>query len=320
MVGVLLVALGFVKASATTWDEPWQKAVVSEADAFVRVKLTEVTPDRVGFTVMKQLAGKKVAENAALTGFHQIKFGSMSVKEDVFQFETQAEQYLLIKPTEKPGEYTIATPTSGFAPSLHGMTKATYRHSYHQAFVSDEVYEMSMIVLFDVLHGQKPDLTAAKKFIDEQLALAPADIPKSMKSEEFARFCNQHVALELLYYLGGGTLTQLEPFLRHKNPHGQISAVRALGRLPQEQSKKQLVDFIASEDRDGFAKVMAVWALREMGAKDQAPKLEELLKTTKDDEAGFGGNIMDPRVATKFPESVHASIRELLAEWNGVPK
>lgn len=34
-----------------------------------------------------------------------------------------------------------------------------------------------------------------------------------------------------------------------------------------------------------------------------------------DQETGFGGNIMDPRIGTYFPESVKDSIKVLLDEW-----
>jgi HEAT repeat protein len=77
-----------------------------------------------------------------------------------------------------------------------------------------------------------------------------------------------------------------------------------------------LLAFIEAKDRDSFAKVLAVWALRDSGAKDAAPKLKRILETTEDQESGFGGNIMDPRVGTHFPGSVHKAIAEVLASWD----
>ena len=65
----------------------------------------------------------------------------------------------------------------------------------------------------------------------------------------------------------------------------------------------------------GFAKVMCVWALKRLNAKGMIPRLEAFLKTGTDQETGFGGDIMDPRVGTYFPESVKDSIKVLLDDW-----
>jgi len=194
---------------------------------------------------------------------------------------------------------------------------ATYRHSYHQAYVPDAHYEMSMQAIFGTLKERKPDLSKARDYIAREVAKKPADIPEEIDSEEFRRFCSQHVSLEMLYYLGGANAARLEPFLKHKNPHGQISAVRALGRLPKAESEPRLLEFIKEKDRNSFAKVMAVWALRDMGAKGAAVELTRILRTTEDQKSGFGGNLMDPRVGTHFPESVHQAISEILTAWNG---
>ena len=69
----------------------------------------------------------------------------------------------------------------------------------------------------------------------------------------------------------------------------------------------------------GFAKVMCVWGLKRLNAKGMISRLEAYLKTGADQETGFGGNIMDPRVGTYFPESVKASIKELLHDWRKAP-
>jgi len=304
------------RATGTTWNEPWHKEVIEDADAFVRAKVTKAAPERVEFDVVKLLAGKEAGKSGAIVGFSKLRFGSYSVREDVFRFGEGREYYLFLKFTDKGGQFKIATPTTGFAATKDGTTVATYRHSYHQAYVPDEVYEMSMVAIFNAQKNLEQDLSPARKYIAEELAKKPADIPDDANSEEFKRFCSQHVALELLYYLGGGNLPELEPFLMHKNPHGQISAVRALGRIPGEMSKPRLLSFIARKDRDAFAKVMAIWALRDMGAKDSVDELVRILDSTEDQKAGFGGNIMDPRIGTSFPESVHAAIKELLTSWN----
>ncbi len=312
----LITCLCASNLHATTWDEPWQKKIISDTYSIVRVSVTKAEPKRVDFRVLKHIAGEEVPKSGALVGFSKLEFGSYSVEEDGFRFREGMEYYLFLEETEKSGEYKIATPTAGFASTKDGQTTATYRHIYHQAYVPDPVYEMSIIAIFKAVKNQNPDLSKARAYIASELAKKPADIPDGVESEEFRRFCSQHVALEMLYYLGGGDTAQLEPFLTHKNPHGQISAVRALGRLPKEASQPRLLAFIEAKDSDSFAKVMAVWALRDSGAKDAASKLKRILETTEDQESGFGGNIMDPRVGTHFPGSVHKAIAEVLANWD----
>ncbi|WP_395745575.1 HEAT repeat domain-containing protein [Prosthecobacter sp.] len=312
--------LSFGPAAATTWDEPWQKQIIENSDALVRVKIVKSSPSRVEFAVIKQVAGEKLGEKGSLVGFSMLNFGSYSVKEDVFELSPKIEYYLFVKKAEKKGEYLLPTPTSGFAATRKGTTTATYRHSHHQALVSDADYEMTMAAIFKELKHEKPDLGLVRKYIAEQLAQKPADIPEDPKDEEFGRFCRQHVALETLYYLGGADLAQLEPFLKHQNWHVQTSAVRALGRMPRAESLERLLAFIADPERAGFPKVMAVWALRDLNATEAAPKLREMLKSTKDEETGFGGNIMDPRVATSFPASVHGAIEQVLEGWEKAKK
>jgi hypothetical protein len=67
----------------------------------------------------------------------------------------------------------------------------------------------------------------------------------------------------------------------------------------------------------GFAKVMAVWGLKRQDARDSAERLKKLQETASTEEVGFESNIMDPRIGTRFPDSVKAAIQELLEEWTG---
>jgi hypothetical protein len=73
--------------------------------------------------------------------------------------------------------------------------------------------------------------------------------------------------------------------------------------------------FIEGKNGVGFAKVMCVWGLKRLNARGMIPRLEAFVKTGADQETGFGGDIMDPRVGTYFPESVKDSIKVLLDEW-----
>ena len=98
---------------ATTWDEPWMDAVIKDADAFVKVDITENRPDGIKATLLKHLAGAKVPNDFEITGFSLLGFVSQSAKEDVFHFNPNKDYYLFIKRTEHEGEYYIATPTAG---------------------------------------------------------------------------------------------------------------------------------------------------------------------------------------------------------------
>ena len=106
----------------------------------------------------------------------------------------------------------------------------------------------------------------------------------------------------------------IDPFLSADDYHVQISAVRAIDQINANDSKERLIEFIES-DRVGFAKVMAVWGLEHLSAVEYTERLKAFMKNGKDEETGFGGNLMDPRVGTKFPESVKASVAALLDKW-----
>jgi len=260
------------KTTFTSWDEPWQKEVIADADTLVRVEITDAQPERVEFNVLKQIAGDEIAEKGAIVGFSKLRFSSYSVKEDVFSLTKGSVYYIFLENAEGENEYHIATPTSGFAVTSDGQTIATYRHSLHQAYASSDV-------------------------------------------SDFEPFCAQHVALELIYYIGGVELESLEPFLKHKGFHVQASAVRALGKLDRKVSQERLLTFIADPTREPFAKVMAIWALRDMNAKDAVADLKEILASTEDEASELGMNLMDPRIGTSFPNSVHEGIQHLIKTW-----
>ena len=65
----------------------------------------------------------------------------------------------------------------------------------------------------------------------------------------------------------------------------------------------------------GFAKVMCVWGLKRLKAREMIPRLKTFMDRGEDQRTGFGGSIMDPRVGTFFPASVKAAAWELLNEW-----
>ena len=303
-------------ARATTWDEPWHEEVMRNSDSFVKVKVTGSTGPRFKADVLQFLGGIKTPEQIELEGFSQLRVMSTSSHAHELRLPFQVGQiyYLFIKKSEKTNAYQIPTPTSGWARIEGANVIATYRHSYHQALVPPDTYEKTMQAVFKGIKGQQYDEGFMTRFIKEQLSQPVASL-NSNDPAVMSRFFLQHVALESFYHLGkGADLSLLVPFVNSGNYHVEISACRAVSRINSKESKEVLIKFIEGKG-SGFAKVMSVWGLQRLNAKEMIPRLEEFVKSGIDQETGFGGSIMDPRIATMFPDSVKEAIKYLLSEW-----
>jgi len=303
-------------ANATTWDEPWHDEVMRNSDAFVKVKIT-ASDSVVKAEVIKFIAGARTPEQIELKGYWRLTLTSISSASGELRMPFAPGQvyYLFIKKSEKANTYQIPTPTSGWAGLQGAVVAATYRHSLHKALVPEEIYEKSMQAIFNGTKGQPYDTDFIEKFTKEQLTQRVAALSQE-DSAMTKRFFLQHVALESFYHLGkGADLAVLIPFTESDNYHVQISACRAVSRIDSPSSRELLMKFIEGKNGVGFAKVMCVWGLRRLNAKGMIPRLEAFVKTGADQETGFGGDIMDPRVGTYFPESVKDSIKGLLEEW-----
>jgi hypothetical protein len=174
-----------------------------------------------------------------------------------------------------------------------------------------------MQAIFKGIKGQSYDEAFMNRFIREQLTQ-----PVALLNNEpamMSKFFLQHVALESFYHLGkGADLSLLLPFVNSGNYHVEISATRAMSRINSNESKEVLMKFIEGKG-SGFAKVMSVWGLQRLNAKEMIPRLEAFMKTGIDQETGFGGSIMDPRVGTMFPDSVKQAIKYSLSQWGKPP-
>ena len=60
--GSLCLFLWPVLAHSTTWDEPWQEAVVKNADTFVKATVVKTGPKQITLKILKQVAGEKTPE------------------------------------------------------------------------------------------------------------------------------------------------------------------------------------------------------------------------------------------------------------------
>ncbi len=313
----LLVCFVFAhNVRATTWDEPWHDEVIRGSDSFLKLKITADQGSVVKAEVIKFLAGERTPQQIELKGYWRLVLGSVSSDTSELRSPFVAGQiyYVFIKKSEKGNTYQIPTPTSGWATIQDEEVAATYRHSLHKALVPVGVYEKTMQAIFNGAKGQAYDTNFIETFIKEQLTQSVA-VLKPEDSPMMKRFFLQHVALESFYHLGkGADLAMLTPFTESDNYHVQISACRAVTRIDSQASRELLMKFIEGKG-EGFAKVMCVWGLKLLNARAMISRLEAYLKTGTDQETGFGGNIMDPRIGTYFPESVKDSIKVLLDEW-----
>lgn len=313
---ILLICVIAHPARATTWDEPWHDEVMRISDSFVKVKITASQGSGVKAEVIKFLAGVRTPEQIELRGYSRLTVMSSSGSDHELRLPFKPGQiyYLFIKKSDKTNTYQIPTPTSGWAMLDGTNVAATYRHSLHKAWVPEEIYERTMQAIFNGAKGQSYDTAFVEKFTKEQLSQSVALLQQE-DSPMTKRFFLQHVALESFYHLGkGADLALLTPFTNTDNYHVQISACRAVSRIDSPASRELLMKFIEGKGA-GFAKVMCVWGLKRLNARGMIPRLDAYLKTGADQETGFGGDIMDPRVGTYFPESVKDSIKVLLDEW-----
>ncbi|MEX0289634.1 MAG: HEAT repeat domain-containing protein [Flavobacteriaceae bacterium] len=311
----LLLIVSF--AQATSWDEPWMEEVILDSDSFVRAKVTKSKDNEVQAAVLKNIAGREIESKFRINDFSLLKFTSLSLKEDIFHFQKDTEYYFFLKSGNKKGRYSIATPTTGFALITDDGVHATYRHSYHQALVPEDIYEQSMKAIYNRIKFDEPCDPPVRDFMIAQLNKEPASPGNSMGDQDVLdQFFLQHVALEVFRYEGNEEeIALIEPFLEVDDFHVEVSAVRSISRLDSKSAKEMLMSFIES-DSDEFAKIMAIWGLEYLGATEYAERLSNCMKENDEDELGFGGNIMDPRIGTSFPLTVTEGISELLIKWN----
>jgi hypothetical protein len=305
-------------AWATSWDEPWQDEVIRNADTLVKAEVLANDGTSVNLKVVATLAGAEVPEKATVEGFSLLRLTSLSRTDETKLRFKKGQSYYFFLSKQKDGKtWALATPTTGYARVEDGNVYATYRHSFHQALVPQELYETTMKAIFLKTHGKEVDADSLRKSLLPILKQAPQGLPKDAKEKDQAkRFFEQHAALETLaYFAVADDLKLIEPFLKCDDYHVQISAVRALGGIDSRAARERLLAFLEGNG-EGFAKVMAIWALKRQNARDCLPKLKELQPKAPEDRVGFGGNLMDPRIGTHFPSSVKSAIDGLMAEWS----
>ncbi len=311
----LMLMLGCVDAMAHTWDEPWHKEVVSQANSFGLYEVKKVSGQTLKLKLVKHLAGEKTKKKIKVSDFYLYeKMSSSAADEHGFWLGKGQRVYLYL---HKDGrKYTLATPTAGSDKILDDESVgATFRHSLHKTQIDIVAYEALQTCIFISLHNG----ACASETVDFHI-LVPLKERVSVLSaealaEDFELFFKQHAALESAYLAGYALPNDLlAPFLESEFFHVQISAVRALSVSHDAAKVKKLVDFVLSKHGTGIAKVMAVIMLNELKASDVNERLQAYLPISSSEEVYLGGDIMDPRIGTWYPPSVKAAIEWFLSE------
>jgi hypothetical protein len=295
-----ITMLSSANSYATTWDEPWADKVIKEATSFILGKVISNNPEKgIKVFVLKTLGGKEVVDTILISNFYLLTICSSSGGHGA-EFHTKPIDscYFFINQNSK-GQFSIATPTTGFDYVSDGHVMATFRHSYHQASVPVFVYEKTMTAIFNNYHNLTYDKAYIEKFVIENLSKSPAGFGE----DEINTFFLQHVALECVYHLKLNIKeTLVLPFLNDTNNfHNQVSAARAMNAFNTETNKQELLKAIGDTTKRNFVRVMCVWSLSDFNLKEFKAQLQHLELTASDERDGFGGNIMDPRVCTHIP-------------------
>jgi hypothetical protein len=95
-----------------------------------------------------------------------------------------------------------------------------------------------------------------------------------------------------------------------ENFHSNVSALQLLGNSDKQETKEFLFEYINNDKNKNFQKVIAIWSLTKIGDEEYKKKLIKIKNRLSDEETGFGGNLMDPRVGTHFP-SPRGAVTEL---------
>jgi hypothetical protein len=307
----LLIVFSGTFLKATTWNEPWQDSVIFNSKSFVLAKVKSCDETKgIKIKILKTLAGQVFSEtDIEITDFSLLHLASYSGGEGPEFHVSKSDSCYFFISINKDGKYCIPTPTCGFAEVKDGLVYATYRHSYHMCLVPPDVYEKTMTGIFNHYHGLEYDKKYFDAFITTWLSKAPA----GFDGGQVNTFFMQHVALESIYHLRiTGKFALIVPFLHDTtNFHNAVSAARALITCNTPEGKAELLWAISNERYDPFIKVMCIYSLRAMHPTEMKDKLQALVSNASKEENGFGGDIMDPRVATYLP-SVKDALEDLI--------
>ncbi|WP_420552311.1 hypothetical protein [Tenacibaculum aiptasiae] len=283
---------------AETWDEPWQKEIIKKAEYFILGKVIELDSLGVHVEITKNFGTKKLSNKILINGFSLLNLRSASGHGVHFDFEKGQNLYFLLTKRED-GNYAIPTPTSGFALlDEEDNVYATYRHSYHQALIPKDIYELTYKAIWNYYRGINYNKEIILKFINEQVSKEPAGFDEN----EISTFFLQHASLETAYLLEIPIeLDRLKKFAKSDNFHSRTSSVQLMSLLDNKETKDFLLEYIQNDVNENFDIVIAIRSLKKIGGKEYKDKLLKIADELSDEGIGFGGNLMDPRIGTSFP-------------------
>lgn len=298
-------------ANAGGWHEPWHSEVLAEADTFGLYSVSNVRESGFKAKLIKHIAGTKPAEKIDVSiAFQHPGHSHLNMP--------NGKYYLFLNAvTDQSTPWQIATPMAGIAPFIEvdgqaPVTHATYRISMHQALVPAAFYERTQVCAFRPAQCDKE----TQKELAELLTQPVAEI-EGTDEAEMHRFFKQHAALETAYLRKQAVPADiLKPFLKGKSTHVQISAIRAL-RYSKGDVATQLVAAVKNDKLATLSRIFAVLMLRELDDKPSHAALRRYAASMPSDalanEVSLVGNIMDPRIYTRFPRTIRRAIAWLPA-------
>lgn len=303
---------------AHTWDEPWHDDVVSGATSFGLFKVQKALGARVQLSLIEHLAGQPLPTQFTTSDFYLYTLRSFSQFAPAHSHDVWVSDGLYIYAyVQKAGDkFHLATPTAGYDEDLgNGFVAATYRHSLHKTQVDKATYEATQVCIFKVRHQQECDPNTIARYLIEPLKSTVAELAPNTSEQEMERFFAQHAALETAYLTQFPLPEQvLAKFLSADFFHVQVSAVRALAVSDASDKIQQLIHFAENDSRDGMARVMAIIMLDKLNATEAVDAMTRLSKTAPVTQVYLGGDIMDPRVSTWYPDSVRAAALWFLSQ------
>lgn len=293
----LIFLFSFSNLIAETWNEPWQKEIIQKSDYFVFGKIIENSGKNVKVQIVKRFGNQIIPDEIIIDNYFLLDLMSASGESMTTDLKKESSYYLFLK-KNKNNNYSLPTPTSGFALLDDENVRATYRHSYHQALIPQSIYEVTYENIWNYYKTEIFDKTKITNFINEQISKSPA----GFEENEISSFYLQHSALETSYLLDfSPDIKSILKFAQSDNFHLRVSALQLLGNYKTKESNDFLVSTILNKTSSNFEKVIAIWSLKKSGNKEHIEILKKNISQLSDKSEGFGGNIMDPRVGTYFP-------------------
>jgi hypothetical protein len=298
-------------AVATTWDEPWQLQVATNAKTFALYRVEAMQADSATVTLVKHLAGERTKQRIRIAAEQGLGIGDSH--DEGLWLREGVSYYLYLSPARR-GTWTLPTPSSGSAElSPEGQVAGTYRISMHKASVPRDIYEMTQTCIFEVLHARACDREPIDKLIAETLAQPVGKISEGTTADDARRFFLQHVALEtaavLRAPLPADVLARFEaePFM-----HVQFSVLNYLSRSDIEGRWHRIALVVC--DPKQHALVRGYGALL-LGTHDVRSEAATLAGCSFDESDHLLTEIMDPRIGTDFPYELGEYVNALLARW-----